>query len=203
MILKSKLSKTSYVMANPDVYLSGDTDGLDLVFAGRLAAFAKAYNIKIVITDGYRSYEDQVKMYEKYKRGELQSTAAIPGTSWHGSRLAIDTSTQPIRKMTSSQLAKYGLCKPLSKEGWHIQPIETANMGSKCNTSLSPIDLSSQLKTKFSFSDNTILYLEEYEFAESLFEGLLSGKKDFSDSTVEYIKSYEYGEELIKKLGIV
>ena len=106
MILKSKLSKTSYAIANPDLYLTGDTDGLDIVFSERLSALAKAYNTKFNITDGYRSYEDQVIMYDKYKRGELQSTAAVPGTSWHGSRLADDTSSQPIRSMTNEQLAK-------------------------------------------------------------------------------------------------
>ena len=140
MILKSKLSQTAYSVADTDKWVTGDKEGIDPVVLGRLAYAGQANNKVIVITDGggYRSYEDQVKMYKLYKEGKLQATAAVPGTSWHGSRLAVDTSTYPIRGMTSAQLTKYGLCKPLKNEGWHIQPIETINMGAKCNTSLAP-----------------------------------------------------------------
>ena len=130
-ILQSKLSMTAYPVADPKVYLTGDIDGLDPVFAGRLAYVAKVSNTKFKITDGFRSLEDQKKMYADYKAGKLQATAAVPGTSWHGSRLAVDTSSQPIRGMVSAALTKYGLCKPLKNEGWHIQPIETINTGRK------------------------------------------------------------------------
>lgn len=186
MILKSKLGN-SYPVADPKVYLIGDTDGLDPVFAGRLAYIAKITNTKIKITDGYRPYDEQVKMYDMYKAGKLKATAAIPGTSWHGSRLAVDTSTQPIRGMTNADLKKYGLCKPLSKEGWHIQPIETASMGAKCNTSLSPIDLSAQLKAKFNLQDSELKRIEGYEYSLQLADGLLAGKKSFSQGTLDYL----------------
>lgn len=143
MILKSKLSQTAFSMADPDKWVKGDKDGIDPVVLGRLAYAGQANNKVIVITDGggYRSYAEQVDMYKRYLAGKLQATAAVPGTSWHGSRLAVDTSTYPIRGMTSAQLAKYGLCKPLKNEGWHIQPIETINMGAKCNTSLEPEEM--------------------------------------------------------------
>lgn len=124
MILKSKLSN-KHPVADLS-YLTGDTANLDPIFAGRLAYVAKINNGKFKITSGFRSYEDQVKMYNDYKSGKLKATAAVPGTSWHGSRLAVDTSTQPIRGMNNAQLKKYGLCKPLSREGWHIQPLETS-----------------------------------------------------------------------------
>lgn len=201
MILKSKL-KTSYPIADPKVYLLGDWQGLDPVFAGRLAYVAKITNTKIKITDGYRSYEEQVKMYSDYKKGLLKATAAVPGTSWHGSRLAVDTSTQPIRGMTNDQLKKYGLCKPLSKEGWHIQPIETAAMGAKCNTSLSPIDLSAQLETRFDLSGDTVKFIEGYKYATAFAEGLLSGKKAFSAETMAYLGTYKYWDSLKLKLGL-
>lgn len=163
-ILKSKLGNT-YPTAGPKEFLTGDIGGLDPVFAGRLAYVAKASNTKFKITDGYRSLEDQIKMYADYKAGKLQATAAVPGTSWHGSRLAVDTSSPPIRAMTNAQLAKYGLCKPLPKEGWHIQPIETAKMGVRCNMSLSPEEVEEveTTKTKVLMNGketelNTILY---------------------------------------------
>jgi hypothetical protein len=206
LILKSKLGN-SYPVADLS-YLTGDVDGLDPVFAGRLAYVFKVESnkqgkvIKMTVTDGYRSLADQEKMYRDYKAGKLKATAAVPGTSWHGSRLAVDTSTQPIRRMTNAELKQYGLCKPLSNEGWHIQPIETAMMGVKSNTSLSPIDLSEQLKTKFGISDDTIEYIEAYVYASPLVEGLLSGKKTFSEETMNYLKAYKYWDSLKLKLGM-
>jgi hypothetical protein len=206
LILKSKLGN-SYPVADLS-YLTGDVDGLDPVFAGRLAYVFKVESnkqgkvIKMTVTDGYRSLADQEKMYRDYKAGKLKATAAVPGTSWHGSRLAVDTSTQPIRGMSNADLKKYGLCKPLSKEGWHIQPIETASMGAKSNTSLSPVDLSEQLKTKFGISDDTVDYIESYEYASALADGLLAGKKTFSEPTTSYLKSYKYWDSLKIKLGM-
>lgn len=204
MILKSKLKTAAYPVADPEKWVSGDKDGIDPVLLGRLAYFAKTYNKVIVITEGggYRSYEDQVKMYNLYKAGKLQATAAVPGTSWHGSGLAVDTSTYPIRGMTNAQLKKYGLCKPLSKEPWHIQPIETAKMGVRCNMSLSPEDLGPQLKARFGIADVTIDYLGRYKYAVDLAVGLLDGKKAFAAETMKYLYSYKYWESLREKLGL-
>lgn len=202
MILQSKLSKTAYPVADPVQYLAGDTEGLDPVFAERLAYVAKVNSTKFKVTDGFRSLEDQKKMYDDYKAGKLQATAAKPGTSWHGSRLAVDTSSQPIRMMTNVELMKYGLCKPLSKEGWHIQPIETAKMGVKCNTSLSPVDLAPQLKAKFGLTDAEVAYIAAYKYPVDLAAGLLAGKKDFSAETMKYLYSNKHWETLRNKLGL-
>jgi hypothetical protein len=204
MILKSKLSKTAYPIADPDQWVTGDKADIDPVVLGRLAYAGKTNNKVIVITEGggYRSYSEQVKMYNLYKAGKLQATAAVPGTSWHGSGLAVDTSTYPIRGMTSAQLKKYGLCKPLSKEPWHIQPIETATMGAKCNMSLAPEDLGPPLKTKFGLADNTVDYIAAYKYAADLATGLLAGKKDFAAETMKYLYSYKYWESLREKLAL-
>lgn len=122
--IKSKLSNKYPVAANPLDYLIGETEGLDPILAGRLAAIAKDNKTKLQITSGYRSSAEQIRLYNLYKVGKLKS-AAKPGTSWHEFRLAVDTSTQPIRLMGNDKLKKYGLCKPIKSEGWHIQPIET------------------------------------------------------------------------------
>lgn len=125
----SKL-ETGYRVADPSIWLTGSWKGLDPVFAGRLAFLAQSKNKKIAVTEGYRSTERQEQLYQsflQYKRtgkGAIK-LAAKPGTSWHEFRLAIDTSTQPFRLMTNRELLAYGLCKPISTEGWHIQPIET------------------------------------------------------------------------------
>ena len=120
----SKLSK-KYPVKNPVGRLTGDYIIIDPVFAGRLANVCQ-----MVLTESYRSSERQAELYDQYLeykrtgKGSIKS-AAKPGTSWHEFRLAVDTSTQPIRGMSNAQLKPYGLCKPISSEGWHIQPIET------------------------------------------------------------------------------
>ena len=120
----SRLSN-KYPVKNPVGRLTGDYINLDPVFAGRLANVCQ-----MVLTESYRSSERQQELYNQYLeykrtgKGSIKS-AAKPGTSWHEFRLAVDTSTQPIRGMTNAQLKPYGLCKPIKSEGWHIQPIET------------------------------------------------------------------------------
>jgi hypothetical protein len=64
------------------------------------------------------------------------------------------------------------------------------------------INLSNQVKAKFSLSDTTMNYLCEYKYASSLFEKLLAGIKEFSDDTIAYLKAYAYGTELLNKLGV-
>lgn len=49
------------------------------------AAFATAFGSPICITDSYRAYASQVKLY-----GQKPSLAAVPGTSNHGWGLAVD-----------------------------------------------------------------------------------------------------------------
>src|SRR4051794_23753836 len=49
------------------------------------AAYAAAFGSPICITDSYRSYDSQVKLY-----GEKPALAAVPGTSNHGWGLAVD-----------------------------------------------------------------------------------------------------------------
>lgn len=128
-MLQSKL-KTTYTIADPAAHIIGDHTQLDPIFAGRLAQVAKSTGAKIKLTEGYRSAARQQELYNQYLRylrtgeGDVK-LAAKPGTSWHEFRLAIDTSTQPIRSMNNTELAPYGLCKPIKSEGWHIQPIET------------------------------------------------------------------------------
>lgn len=199
MILKSKLSKDKYKTCDVKGNLTGDVDNLDPVFAGRLAYFAKVYKIKIQITDGYRSISDQKIMWQRYKRGEVPSCAKV-GTSWHGFSLAIDTSTQPLRGMDNSQLAKFGIAKTIKSEDWHIQPIET--LGQTDRKKFAPIDMIPVVKKKFAISDSTIEFLSKYKYAQSLFEALVDGRSDFSETTINYLKTYKYYSVLAEKFKI-
>ena len=136
MTLQSKLSN-NYPTADPAKYLTGaDYNLIDPILAGRLAYVAKKTGTKIKLTEGYRSTEYQKQLYEQYLeykrtgKGSIR-LAAKPGTSWHEFRLAVDTSTYPIRGMSNIELRQFGLCKPISSEPWHIQPIETLNETSR------------------------------------------------------------------------
>ena len=162
-------------MADPNTYLTGDTENLDPVLAGRIAyVFKVASNkagkiIKCVITDGHRTHATQEKLYNDMKRGLIKS-AEIPGRSWHEYSLAVDTSSSPIRQMTSNQLHEYGLSKPVRGEGWHIQLIETVGMTDR--TKLAPFDLVPLVKQRYNFSDVTIEFLKTHSRPYDLFKKL-------------------------------
>jgi hypothetical protein len=173
MILESKLDKTKYKLADPSLYVTGDKNGLDLVFLGRIAFFAKQNNVKIHISDGFRTHADQEKLYAQYKQGLLK-LAEIPGRSWHEYGIAIDTSTQPMRGLSSLDLQTYGLCKPIKSEGWHVQPLETLNQTDR--TKFAPFDLIPLVKKRYGFSDSTIDFLKTHPYPYDLFKKLYEVK---------------------------
>lgn len=198
MILKSKLG-TNYPMEEPSQYLKGDWwKELDPIFVRRLAYAAKMTGNFISSSSAYRSTAEQTRLYNLFLQGKLKS-AARPGTSWHEFRLAIDTSSQPIRSMTNATLKAFGICKPVAGEGWHIQPIET--FGKTSRAAFEPVNLTALVKAKFGLVDSTLSYMEGYEYALPLFEKLLNGEK-LSDGTIQFLKAYEYGADLLKKLGL-
>lgn len=63
-------------------------------------------------------------------------------------------------------------------------------------------NLSYQIQNKFRLSDGTIKYLENYKYAQALFEKLLNNDKNFSEETLNYMKEYKYWDVLKIKLGI-
>lgn len=182
MILKSKLSN-KYPIADLK-YLSGNKEGLDPVFAGRLSALARDKKVVVFVTSGYRSTAEQEKLYNLCRAGKLRS-ASKPGLSWHEFRLAVDTSIQPIRGMGNDKLKKYGLCKPISYEGWHIQPIET---NGKTNRKQFEPEI---VKEEVVMPEITV------EEAKKI----VKEKAGLSDDTMQYLMFYEYDDELIVKLA--
>ena len=132
----SKLGK-QYNTVEPEGLLTGaDYKEIDTIFAGRLAYLAKINGTTFKLTEGYRTPERQRELYAQYQnylktgKGNIK-LAEKPTMSWHEWRLAVDTSSQPIRAMTNDQLKPYGLCKPIKSEGWHIQPIETMGISDR------------------------------------------------------------------------
>lgn len=94
----------------------------------RLDALAKDYGKKIQITDGGRTYAQQVDV--KRRKPNL---AAKPGTSNHEIGTAADIASQWVRNLSNKQLAKYGLYKSaLSKgETWHVDLVENEGRSNK------------------------------------------------------------------------
>lgn len=102
---------------------------IDPVFMGRLAAFAKAQGKKLTIVSAFRTREKQEELYRAYHDGS-GNPANRPGTSWHEFGGAVDVGTW-ARDVKESVYKKFGLCKPVDREDWHIQPVETVSKTDK------------------------------------------------------------------------
>jgi len=115
-------------------------DGLDPVFRDQVASLIAAANREfggsMVIYSGYRSIERQRQLYEaalaRYgSEREARRWVAPPGASMHNFGLAVDLRHngarieygQPISNWMTANLARFGLVRPLSNEGWHVEPI--------------------------------------------------------------------------------
>lgn len=84
----------------------------------RLYAAAKADGINLQITSGYRSYAEQVVLYNRYKAGQ-GPIAAPPGHSNHQTGTAIDfTNTPGAWAWLKANAHKYGLHN-FPPEPWH------------------------------------------------------------------------------------
>jgi hypothetical protein len=103
------------------VKLDGVNPMLLKQFFGMAEEYQQITGKKMMVTDGYRSYEDQVRMKEKYG-----ARAATPGKSLHGFGLAMDVDSPDLDKADSLGLMrKYGFVRPLGGEPWHLEPIGT------------------------------------------------------------------------------
>jgi hypothetical protein len=122
-------------------WVTGSTKGMALEFLYRLAAYARAHNLPMDVF-GYRSLEDQRRLYELYKSGARDVAAAAPGLSWHNYGFAADLNTAwkdyAVKNWVNTSwrrqdLLGYGLYLPMNTvdrpngpiEWWHVQPIET------------------------------------------------------------------------------
>lgn len=88
------------------------------LFYAMAAEYGKLTNKKIPINEGFRSYQDQMALYQKYP-----GKAARPGFSIHEKGLALDIPSQVANELESlGLLKKYGFTRPIGGEKWHLEP---------------------------------------------------------------------------------
>lgn len=134
-----ELDKMSKLMFNPILSnMKGSVTGKTNVhswYLDRIRSLSSAHGNKpINITSGYRSREEQRRLWNDHKRKhphmsnkERGRWVANPdGTgSYHMLGVAADISTDWVKKLPASTLSKFGMWRPLSNEPWHFEAIET------------------------------------------------------------------------------
>ena len=89
-----------------------------------IARAARHCGEKWNVNSGYRSFQEQVRLYNLYKAGK-GNLAAVPGTSNHGKGRAADMSVNGVPVGSTEKhraaLKRYGLCLPVQGEKWHTE----------------------------------------------------------------------------------
>lgn len=99
--------------------ITGKIEGLNLRLLGALQATAEELGTPIQVISGYRSLEEQRRLYEGWKqRRPGFNMAAPPGRSNHNFRTAADI--RP-RLAGNPVAARHGLLFPVSGEPWHAE----------------------------------------------------------------------------------
>ena len=88
------------------------------LFFAMAAEYGSLTNKKIPIDEAFRTYQDQMSLYQRYP-----GKAARPGFSTHEKGLAIDIPSQVANELESlGLLKKYGFTRPIGGEKWHLEP---------------------------------------------------------------------------------
>jgi len=122
-------------------FITGKTTMHDFL-ANRLDKIGKDHNQPVDITSGYRDDAEQAQLVKQWyiDHGKTQGVpaddwarrqmVADPGQSMHGLGLAADVNNPWLKALDNTELAKYGLWKPMpDREDWHIEPIEDQIIG--------------------------------------------------------------------------
>jgi hypothetical protein len=87
---------------------------------GRLIAAAKADGVSIGVTEGYRSYDEQVTLARTKGLYSAGGLAAAPGTSEHGWGMAADLELDPSAlAWMREHSSEYGFYATAPRESWH------------------------------------------------------------------------------------
>lgn len=113
---------------------AAEVKGLNAQFNSSLQRLIADSGGKVTVGSGYRSYQQQAKLYADYLAGKPgQAKAAPPGKSNHNHGLAADLkyASPEARAWVHANAAKYGLRFPMSYEPWHIEPVNAKAMRGK------------------------------------------------------------------------
>ncbi len=116
-----------------------DVDGLQDNMYARLAGMAQEYYAKtgkrMQINSGYRDSRKQAELYAKIG----PPNAAPPGRSLHERGLAVDMNSADANEAIKLGLFdKYGFKRPIAKETWHVEPVETRGGPAFADNPLNP-----------------------------------------------------------------
>lgn len=157
-MLVSKFSIKKYKWANWKRWLKFTHPGheeIDPVFKGRLAALAAYLGWILTFSRGFVTIQEQQAIGEallkknpswtRRPNGAIYNTkgqcmVAAPGTSPHEKHLAVDGDHR-IEVISNYVLNRFGLCRPMAYEPWHIQPIETMGVSYAAREALIPVEI--------------------------------------------------------------
>jgi hypothetical protein len=106
----------------------GAFDNMNPILVGRIQALinaAQAAGYRISPGSGYRDYNEQARLYQKYLAGE-GNKAAPPGHSNHNHGLAMDLDygSPAAAQWANEHAAQFGLHFPVSGENWHVEMLD-------------------------------------------------------------------------------
>lgn len=92
----------------------------------RIQAFINASEGRIRPGSGFRTYQEQARLYANYKAGVAgQARAAPPGRSNHNHGLAMDLQySRDGAQWAAQNAARFGLHFPVPGENWHVEMID-------------------------------------------------------------------------------
>lgn len=102
--------------------VTGDTEGMHPVLMDRLRSWSGAVGAPYNIGSGYRSIDEQKRLYALYLAGR-GNLAAKPGSSMHNYGLASDGPHWGARNPGA-----FGLRYAVPGEPWHVEPIEAKKL---------------------------------------------------------------------------
>ena len=109
--------------------IKGNRSNINATFLARVDKWNDACGGRYSIGTGFRSIQEQARLYALKQAGKIKHAVARPGHSWHegrGRNMALAIDLEPDAIMADQRAAaSFGLCFPVRGEPWHIQPVET------------------------------------------------------------------------------
>jgi len=138
--------------------LKGDTRGLNPELQKRLMAASEVYGKPLTITSGFRTFDEQKKLYDDYKAGRSRWPAAPPGSSKHGKGMAVDLAEYADTAAVRA-LASQGVVQTVKGDLPHfeIAGLQTAAASGSSSAIGTSVQSSPPTTTAMSSSDDTLI----------------------------------------------